>query len=535
MKLRTSFFNGTVLKKDLIRFAPLWAIYTAILLLVQTSWSDLELIQIARRTAEAMSVYSVVNFFYAGICALLLFGDLFKARLCNALHAMPLRREGWLITHSVAGSIFCLVPYGAVCVTELFVLGEYWYLALLQLAAALLSFLVFFGIGTLCVLCTGNALGAIAAYAGGIFLAPICLWLAGSLFNPALEGVTLPEELVLNLCPAIRFAGSFVLHDYDKILGWKYLGIRSSQWIYLAVACAIGIAAWVGSIFIYRRRKLESAGDFLAVKWLSPFFLAMYTLCVGTLVYALFSGGENYLFLLVGLVIGFFTGKMLLERTVKVFRIPAFLQLGALAAALALAMWLLWLDPLGTIHRVPELSQVKNVAVIGNYANRLLLDEPEDVEKILEIHETLTEKRRDDRTDIQAHWIQFRYTLKDGSTYERSYQIELHSPEWETLAQYLSSFEAIFRMEYEQVLEKLDYVVVYAYGEYKVPEEQLPRLMEAIRADCQAGAMGQLFTDGFYVAYNMQIGLGSSAQSLRVTNQCENTIKLLKELGVNPN
>ena len=28
MKLRTSFFNGTVLRKDITRFAPVWGLYS---------------------------------------------------------------------------------------------------------------------------------------------------------------------------------------------------------------------------------------------------------------------------------------------------------------------------------------------------------------------------------------------------------------------------------------------------------------------------------------------------------------------------
>ena len=34
MKLKTSFFNTSVLKKDITRFAPLWGLYTVFMLLV---------------------------------------------------------------------------------------------------------------------------------------------------------------------------------------------------------------------------------------------------------------------------------------------------------------------------------------------------------------------------------------------------------------------------------------------------------------------------------------------------------------------
>ena len=34
MKLKTSFFNPTVLRKDVTRFAPLWGLYTVFMLMV---------------------------------------------------------------------------------------------------------------------------------------------------------------------------------------------------------------------------------------------------------------------------------------------------------------------------------------------------------------------------------------------------------------------------------------------------------------------------------------------------------------------
>ena len=37
MKLRTSCFNSTVIKKDLRRFAPAWALYTVLLLMGVTT------------------------------------------------------------------------------------------------------------------------------------------------------------------------------------------------------------------------------------------------------------------------------------------------------------------------------------------------------------------------------------------------------------------------------------------------------------------------------------------------------------------
>jgi hypothetical protein len=47
---------------------------------------------------------------YALVCALTLFGDLFNSRMCNAIHALPLRRESWFCTHALTGLCFSVVP-----------------------------------------------------------------------------------------------------------------------------------------------------------------------------------------------------------------------------------------------------------------------------------------------------------------------------------------------------------------------------------------------------------------------------------------
>ena len=110
MKSKTSFFNGSVLRKDITRFAPAWGLYlTAILLLSLTLFTE-EDIHLAQTMGVSLGIFSAVNFCYALVCGALLFGDLFNSRLCNALHAMPMRREGWFATHLTAGMLFSMVP-----------------------------------------------------------------------------------------------------------------------------------------------------------------------------------------------------------------------------------------------------------------------------------------------------------------------------------------------------------------------------------------------------------------------------------------
>ena len=143
MKLKTSFFNTSVLKKDITRFAPLWGLYTVFMLLfvflIRSDYS--ESARFAANADEIMMTMGAVNFVYAGLAALCLYGDLFKQRLCNALHAMPMRREGWFLTHFTAGMLFCFVPNAVGAVLAAGMLGQYAYLAYLWLGLMLLQYL----------------------------------------------------------------------------------------------------------------------------------------------------------------------------------------------------------------------------------------------------------------------------------------------------------------------------------------------------------------------------------------------------------
>ena len=104
MKSRTSFFNLTALRKNITRFAPVWALYLIGGLLIglnSISTFTPEYGHGARSLANSIGPMAIINFLYAIIAAELLFGDLFNSRLCNALHAFPMRRESWFATHKL--------------------------------------------------------------------------------------------------------------------------------------------------------------------------------------------------------------------------------------------------------------------------------------------------------------------------------------------------------------------------------------------------------------------------------------------------
>jgi len=134
MKLRTSSFK-TALLKDITRFAPAWALYLVGILLLMLSYigDGRSYVRAAESLGDSLMFMGVINFLYAGLCAQLMFGDLFHPRMCNALHAMPLRREAWFLSHIIAGLSFSLVPNAVCSLVLLGRLGEYGYITLFWL------------------------------------------------------------------------------------------------------------------------------------------------------------------------------------------------------------------------------------------------------------------------------------------------------------------------------------------------------------------------------------------------------------------
>lgn len=540
MKLRTSYFNSTVLRKDITRFAPVWGLYTVFMLMfVLLLWdSERFAARFVSNASTVMKVMSWVNLVYAGLCAVLLFGDLFKSQMCNALHAMPMRREGWFLTHFTAGVLFCVVPNTLGCLITAMLLQQYCYGAFLWLGVTVLQYLFFFGVGVFGVSCAGNRLGAVTVYGIINFFSVLAAWLVQTFYEPLLYGVKLNMDGYARLSPVIAFMEAdyvIINYDYDSMSA-LFEGFVPEDWRYLWIAAAVGVVLSALALLIYRRRKLETAGDFVAVKPASPVFLVIYTLCVGAVMYFvadLAAESLRYLFLVIGLAIGFFTGRMLLEKRVNVFRKNTWIGFGAIVAVFALSLGLTWIDPIGITRYVPEAEQVQQVR-FSPYSSQFyfenkgcVLTRQEEIESITELHAQLEEKRSMDGDSFL--WLQ--YEMKSGTVIDRQYYFDASSEVGRALKQRYSSRECVFEtddpeafvekaylLEFHSYNEALPYVSIATeaglvnvdldsirekFGEEEVVQyvlegrfDQEPivtGLMEAIQKDCDAGTMAQIW------------------------------------------
>ena len=535
MKLKTSFFDKTVLRKDLTRFSPLWALYLIGGLLFMhlvsgflgSYYSGREH-SIATTLNEMIGPLGVLNAGYGFLAAQLLFGDLHNTRLCYGIHAFPLRREGWYLTHMVSGLLMGLVPPLVIVLTLMPMMGQFWFTALLCWSGIALHYLFFFGLAVFCMMCTGNRFASTAVYGILNFLAMIVQWFIQTIYLPLLPGVRGNTQIFSRFCPmvelvkrdeyfpishlencaACRHSGSGIYPDmwYDATHEYSVAGL-GSDWSYLLILAGVGIALLVGALLLYRIRHLERAGDFMAFKPMKPMFLAIYAFCVGCVLFYLayeISGiGTGYFFLVIGLFLGYFTGKMLLERTIRVFKGKSWVGLGILYAAVICSLLLTWIDPVGISRRIPKAEKVEAVYLYDGYLsdyqiNHLentrvfedlaAISDPEQIEAVRQTHRLLLQGHNEQGGGNGYCPVTLHYVLKNGTRITRTYYVSYQNEAYRQILDYLRRPDILFGVS---SLEKLQGRVSSAYTEElgDIPAQLLPDLMKAMWADAEQGQL----------------------------------------------
>lgn len=480
MKLKVCFCNKTVLKTDITRFAPVWASYLlglAMMVLLQFSGGsdDAAKTSIVRDFNRLCMLGVGVNGLYALVVVQALFGDLLNSRLCNALHAMPVTRDGYYGAHLIAGVLFAVVPNCLVLLpTSLLLPRQVASVALLTLLALSLQYIFYLGTALTAVQLAGNRVGMVLIYGILNFATVLLYWFVAMVFIPLIYGKDISISWVARICPTVAmYEGNYfnaINHSYYLGDTYHYVfdGISMGDvWLKAAVCTGLGVVCMAIAQLLYRKRRLETAGDLVAYSILSPFFLALYTLTVAAFLHLavkqLTQGAiSEYFFLPLGLIAGYVTGLMLLRRTSRVFRWRLLVPLGGILAVCALCVLSIATDAFHVIRRVPDAQDVQSVVLAPvqmSYSNTTLtLTEEDEIEDILAYHQGALRNWQKQVGDCllqrDGHWspgdyynIQLRYTLKNGSTFQRRYFLEKENPAYDRLKPYLSTPELSLGMD----------------------------------------------------------------------------------------
>ena len=535
MKSRTS--SSKALRKDLSRFWPVWVGYLLFLTLFQVILSDNDMTYwYASNIGQSITIMGVVNGIYALVVAQMLFGDLFNPRMCNGLHSLPLRREQWFSAHIRAGFLFSLIPtvlmtgFSEVLIALYSTMVDGWQLPLLWFAGSNIQYIFFFGLAVFCMMCSGNRFGSTILYGIANFGSLLVYLLVDQVYTPLLKGVVTLSGPFERLSPMVRIAATKFVDVERTPTGRTYFEngiemnayiatfeVEPAGWRYIAVLAVVGIVLLLLARVMYKKRHLECAGDFLAVRWLEPVFQIVFTVLCGSgfhAVFLLFFGLNTefiYFIMGIGMIVGWFAGRMLLERTTRVFRPKTILGFVLVAAVMALSLYVTALDPLGIQVWVPEVEELEGVTVSIRYQDTYASEDAEEIADMIRLHELALQQNVEVHPDYDPYFynnnttnaarISLTYHLRSGFTAQREYYVLAEGEGGDLIRRYFSRLDVVIDdpdvqdvSDLRHVLSKADKIQLRGVqiAEEYVTEAFLRDLADAIAADCAAGNLVQL-------------------------------------------
>ena len=289
MRSATSYFNGALYRKTLARFWPLWGLWAVgwlflvPLRLLNAYLSDYHfraysaqqsLLWDAQDLPDILTSGVFLALFFAILCAMAVFGYLYNHRSACWTHALPMRREALFNTQYLAGLSMMLLPLLAAAVLTAivevsFLPMENWG----EVLAALLTWLLaqcglclfFFSFAAFCAMFTGHIL-ALPAFYGILNGLAAGLWfLVDALMNEFYYGYAgTPGALTVveYLTPAEALT--------QAVRWWIEDGLSSPGIV--AGYAVVGVGLALVSLYVYRRRHVETAGDVVAVAVVRPLF-----------------------------------------------------------------------------------------------------------------------------------------------------------------------------------------------------------------------------------------------------------------------
>jgi len=462
MTLRTSCSKAAMFRKTVSRFWPLWAAYLAVLLLMLPLGlsNDLQYdstISIAdvQQYLYTMTQASVGDaFVMAPIAAMCVFSHLYNDRHTGAYASLPIKRENIFLSCTLAGLIPQLLSG---LITTLAVLGVQASYGVVDFASTFtflgifcLNTITFYGFAVLCAQMTGAILVVPAVYIVLQFTAIVVQGLSQVLIDLFLYGYSYSSLDLGVLSPLIYLANHVDFHSVREILAngsTRVVSYTFEGWLPCALYAVSGLVFLVLSFFLYRKRRMEASGDFVAYKPLKPVFKWALGLGCGlvlsTLMASMFhsdrtdailgipSGTATLLFLLLGGFVGFFGAEMLMKKTFRVFEKKAWKGFLIFCAAVLLLHGALVFDFFGYERRTPDLEDIESVHLQAQGDSGSFY-EPANIEQVIHLHKgaiaTQQENKAarkdiwDDRNiDTKSFFVT--YFLKNGKTLERTYHL----------------------------------------------------------------------------------------------------------------
>ncbi|NLV86080.1 MAG: ABC transporter permease, partial [Clostridiales bacterium] len=468
MKSKTSYFNRTLFLGLYKRFWPIFAGYFLTLAAAlpmslgnNLAWwsynSDGEdlVLSAARQVLNTGYVGgAIISFVFALLVAMAAFSYLYNARSVSMMCSLPIKREGVFISVFTAGLIGMFFANIAVFLISLGVEAFYGAVGLsylLQwLAMTCLSNVFFFGFATICASFTGHILVLPTIYVVLNFTAAVVESIVSSLMGSFIYGAASYGSI-----ENFRFLSPIL----EMTLGWRISSLTQelsdgtfivtdyiySGWPILFAYAAVGILFSIAAMLLIKRRRMETAGDVVAVSPLKPVFKYCLSLgCALVLGIILFSwvSISGYWgtpltqiitllsFMILGGFIGYFAAEMLMQKTLRVFSGENWLRFGIVSLVIIAVMLCGEYDVFGFEKRLPDPSKVSSVSISASGENANL-SQPENIQAAIDFHREIIEGKKEIEALLSEsyynqsrYYVDIRYFMEDDSMLYRRYEIQ---------------------------------------------------------------------------------------------------------------
>lgn len=462
MKSKISFFNAGLFRSTLRRFWPLWTIHFAgwllflpVLTLMNNLGPNKSTNFIFAICESAVFASSVVAFIMAILAAMVVFSFMYSSRSTGLIASLPVRREA-IFGSTWLGGVFVIVGSNLVIalLTFLFSLGATTSAALAFKAVCIwlgvysMQFILFFGIASLTAVMTGSIAVLPILYIIFNFLAvgmeaiirldfSCLIWgMSNGSFDCVLDFLSPLFYMVGSFVPDVEYNTPYVADTLGSLLDRECVAVTYSHWLPTVIYCLVGLIFSAAALMVFRKRRMESAGDVVAVRCMHPVFKYGVTVCSAlcgglllyTVLFALFESRSASVFIMILSMIifafiGYFGAKMLLEKSFHVFRGSwvGFIVVCCLCAVFTLCCDL---DVCGIGAYVPKEGSIKSITVY----QRGPVEDPAIIENYRQLHEKIV-SYKDEYEHIvysdDTESIMFEYELKNGRTVSREYTLPM--------------------------------------------------------------------------------------------------------------
>ena len=412
MPSERTFFNKAIYKRALSRFWLIGAAYAVVLCFLtlmcgqyfNSEFTEMSeyvsysiLTNLTRREIVAAAAAAVVM-------AIAVHGWMFRKTSAAYIAALPVTREALLISSMLAALTLLILPCIIAMLVSLLLYGgagPLWTTYLLCSAAAVvLMNIAFFGLASFCTVFTGNAavlpaLYVIALY-GFVGIEVVTRYIAEFL----LFGVRGTGWELAILSPVYYFSNN-------------YLGSYSHAIPLAAIYAAAGVILAGLAVIFFRHRRMEAAGETVAVPALRPLFrwglaavgaLGIALLILKTVFDVGAYGAGNrgtparvailLLAMLFGAAVGWFGADALMRKTLRVFD-RHWKGLGVFCALLCALVIGCELDVFGVERYQPEVDEIGYAAVNGwgEYDETRIM-QPENLEALLSLQKDIIANKK---------------------------------------------------------------------------------------------------------------------------------------------